>query len=504
MKTKESDNIIKQSDESLLANELIDLCESDSLSKDGLRKIFERHGFMLLSPYTPKINNYDFFFEACYNERVTEGIIRYILEYFPDASSAADDIGYTPLHYACGNKNITLNIVQLLIDAAPNSVRSVDSTSWMPLHYLCKNEDVDEIAAMEILKLLLEKCPEALRHAAHNGFLPLHAACMSRSPEFCCTLMEAYPGSERITDRDGMLPLHYACMYNRVATVEYLYKLYPDAINHTPTPDGGHPILIAIHSMNLRDNPAAAVDIVKCLLDCDPSVKLQKYRGRLSLLRFACHWEYNDSNIEAALKVINLLYDAHPEAIDDNRIISNVHRYHPQVQTFINSQLVYSRQAKDHRLMTTPDEKGRLPLHIALQNNVRLGSIKLLVKANHTAVKSPDHSRALPLHLACQHNEYASVIQYLLGLDAATLRAVDDKDNTALHYACSGTKYDTIALLLEKYNAISVSKRNAHKKLPIDLLFESSDVLDRESTEYTESVFRLLGAYPETVMNFIM
>ena len=69
-------------------------------------------------------------------------------------------------------------------------------------------------------------------------------------------------------------------------------------------------------------------------------------------------------------------------------------------------------------------------------------------------------------------NEYARLIQYLLRLDAATLRAVDDEDNTALHYACSGAKYDTIALLLKKYDAVSISKRNAQKKLPIDLIWE--------------------------------
>jgi hypothetical protein len=69
--------------------------------------------------------------------------------------------------------------------------------------------------------------------------------------------------------------------------------------------------------------------------------------------------------------------------------------------------------------------------------------------------------------------------------------------NTALHYACLGAKYETITLLLEKYDAISVSKRNTHKKLPIDLLWESNEVLDREGVEYTESVFR----YPETIMN---
>ena len=194
-------------------------------------------------------------------------------------------------------------------------------------------------------------------------------------------------------------------------------------------------------------------------------------------------------------------YDAHPVAIENNGIASNIHHYHQQVQTFINSQLVYSRQAKDHSLMTTPDENGQLPLHTALQNNVRLGSIKLLVKGNPSAVRVVDSSGVWPLHVACQHHDSASVIQYLIGLAATTLRAVDFGNNTALHYACCGAKYDTIALLLEKYDAISVSKRNAHKQLPIDLLWESNEVIDRESIEYTDSVFRLLKAYPETVMN---
>jgi hypothetical protein len=56
---------------------------------------------------------------------------------------------------------------------------------------------------------------------------------------------------------------------------------------------------------------------------------------------------------------------------------------------------------------------------------------------------------------------------------------------------------------LDEFDAVSVSKQNAKKELPIHLLWESSDrvVLDRESIEYTESVFRLLRAYPESLMN---
>ena len=91
---------------------------------------------------------------------------------------------------------------------------------------------------------------------------------------------------------------------------------------------------------------------------------------------------------------------------------------------------------------------------------------------------------------------------YLVGLDTTTLDAVDYEGNTVLHYACRSAKYETIALLLEKYDAVSVSKRNNRQKLPIEILWENSFmVVNRESIEYTECVFRLMRAYPETTMN---
>ena len=397
---------------------------------------------------------------------------------------------------------MTLDIVQLLVDAAPNSVSHADNNGETPLHRL-SNYVLDDTKAIKILKLLIEKCPEAVRHANNNGCLPIHIAggWGRRSTEFCSVLIEAYPGSERITDVNGKLLLYFACAENTLATVEYFYKLYPDAINQT-TRDGLYPIhnsILGVIKKTKSFSPSDRLDIVRYLLDCDPNVTLQKVDGE-SLLKWACRKRYNDSTIEAGIQVIKAIYDFYPEAIVKNRIASDIQRYHEQVQTFINTHLVYSRQAKNLGLMMTPDSNGRLPLHTALQNNVRLGSIKLLVKGNPSAVRYADTNFAFPLHVASQHHDSASVAQYLIGLDATTLDAVDRRGDTALHLACRSAKYDTIALLLEKYDAVSVSKRNAHGKLPIDLLWESSEVLDRDSVEYTESVFRLLKAYPEAIM----
>ncbi|KAK1734147.1 ankyrin repeat domain-containing protein [Skeletonema marinoi] len=444
------------------------------LSEEVLRELITRHG---LKPNNNlNIRDYEFFLRACCNERVTEGIIRCLLEYFPDAGSFTSTDGKTPLHLICNNTNVTRSMVELLIDAAPNSVRIVTQLGWMPLHCLCLNRKLDDETSMEILKLLIQKCPQAVRHADYDtGFLPVHRACGSRAPDFCRVLIEAYPGSGRITASNGMLPIHIACTSNTVATVEYLYKLYPEVIHHK-TANGVYPIHFAM------------------------KVKLQTIGGRISLLHFACRQQYTHPNIEAALEMIKVIYDAHPEAIEDSRIVSTFQYFHQQVQTFLNTQLAYSRQARDHRLMMTPDVNGQLPLHTALQSNVRLGSIKLLVKGNPSAIRTFDRSGLIPLHVACRHHD-STVVQYLVGLDTTTLDAMDREGNTALHCACLGAEFDTIALLLDKYDAVSVSKRNAQKKLPIDILWDSNAVVNRESVEYTESVFRLLKAYPETVMN---
>eukprot|EP00984_Skeletonema_dohrnii_P036455 scaffold37457_cov155-Skeletonema_dohrnii-CCMP3373.AAC.2 len=555
-----------------VADEMYSYCLSDLLSEEGLHELIERHQFTS-NDNNPNVGDYQFFHAACYNRRVTEGIIRCLLEYFPDAIRAIDENdGQLPLHVVCQNPNVTLNIVQLLIDADPSSsVRRVDNNGWMPLHHLCMNRIVDEVIALGILMLLVERHPGAIQHATNKGSLPIHLAsqnkhvtlkivqllidaapdsvrsvdedgdtplhnlcrnneldetaalgilellidkhpeavrhadndgnfpihCIRRSPEFCRVLIEAYPGSERIANSRGVMPLHRSCGFNTVATIKYLYKIYPDAINHAST-TGGYPIHAAIICVTKRNSPMDTVDIVKFLLGCDPNVKLQKLRGEF-LLYWACRLDYNDSNIEAGIEVIKAIYDAHPEAIEHNRFASTIQRCHQQVQAFINDELVYSRQAKDRHVMTTPDGNGRLPLHTALQNNVRLGSIKLLVKGNPCAIRNVDTNFAMPLHVACQHHNSASVVQYLIGLDISTLGAVDREGNTALHLACRSAKFEKIAMLLDTYD-VSVSKRNSHGKLPIDLLWESNVVLDREGIEYTESVFRLLNAYPEMVM----
>src|SRR5210317_1878481 len=185
-----------------LLKELSQCCRSSgSLSKDGVREIIERHN--CANNNDQNIDYYQFFRRACRNERVTEGILRYLLEYFPYAARHASERGQLPLHFICHHKNVTLGLVQLLIDAFPDSLHHEDNNGLMPLHALCLNKNLEDEVGLEILKLLVEKSPESVRHPTNRGGLPIHIAARYQSPEFCRILIEAYPGSERVTGDYG-------------------------------------------------------------------------------------------------------------------------------------------------------------------------------------------------------------------------------------------------------------------------------------------------------------
>ena len=123
---------------------LLRYCRSESLSEEGLRELFERHG---VTPNSHNVGCEKVFLQLCYDGKITEGIIRCFLEYFPAAANFRKD-GMTPLHAAClNNKRVSENIVQLIIDAAPDSVRSVeDNTGGTIFHHLCSGK-VDETSA---------------------------------------------------------------------------------------------------------------------------------------------------------------------------------------------------------------------------------------------------------------------------------------------------------------------------------------------------------------------
>jgi len=78
--------------------------------------------------------------------------------------------------------------------------------------------------------------------------------------------------------------------------------------------------------------------------------------------------------------------------------------------------------------------------------------------------------------------------------------------NFPLHHACRGGNCEVIEYLLETpISSAPVSERNSDGMLPIHLFCEfvkGRRGCEGETPEYTETIWRLLTAYPETVLNW--
>ena len=300
-------------------------------------------------------------------------------------------------------------------------------------------------------------------------------------------------------------------MFGTAATAEYLCKLYPDGINHNSNHSAryGQPIHHAIHRISRicsTEDSETAVEIIQILLN---HIDFQK-SGNIRLLFWASTGRYNASNRNAGLRVIKLLFDTFPEAIIKHpKMIDGIFKqtigYHDDIRQFLNCQLIYCLQAdQQYTCNSNPDQDGQLPIHKALKDkNVALGSIKLMVQNNPDALRAHDIQGLIPFHLACHHHASTAVIQYLIDKDTTTLSIVDFKGNAAFHHACRSANYEAINLILEKYDAVSVSNRNSDGMLPIELLLlESNSAVNRNGTEYVESIFNLVRAHPQTLMDW--
>ena len=429
-------------------SEILELCASDDLSIDALQQTIN-----LLGPHVSSQN------PLC-------------------------------VHRACFNMNATLEIIKLLYNTWPGALQLRDDNRYLPIHSLCCNIELDDTASLDILQFMLEIDPSLPREVNGYGNLPIHYAAESnKSQAFCKILIDAYPESLRIESGYGWLPIHLASGGERVDapdTIQYMLELDAELVNEENS-EGCLPIHCA--------SQWTRVQIIEILLKYDPDAASKEANDEyLQLpLHLACSYDGT-----TCLSSVQILYDAYPEAIlarnEEGNIPLDVAR-NQQVIEFLQTQLEYARQARNSTAMATVDEDGWLPLHWALKGDALLGSIKLLTRANPAAVQVADQNEAYPLHMACEFSS-AKVVKYLVELAGYTLNNVDVNEDSPLHYACRGGNCDVVKYLLEA-NVPSVSDRNNDNKLAIHLLFECGEnTLDRESTEYVETIWQLLLANP--------
>eukprot|EP00985_Skeletonema_marinoi_P032415 scaffold39129_cov155-Skeletonema_marinoi.AAC.4 len=478
------------------------LCMNKSATHDIVRCVIEGNPDALLKRdvrgLTPLV-------WLCCNRQLDETVAMEILTLFvkmcmAPASAHRTNEGSLPIHLAC--KHRSSDFCCMLIQAYPDSIRH-ESEGEQVLYYVLFSSEGKDSVALAVMKMLLEKDPDMIRGVRGNGMSLLHYAASNHLPravEICRLLAQAFSGLELELDESGLQPLHIACHRGNLPVVKCILAMRPDAF-HGESSDGRCPIHFAISALTvLTGNPQAAVEVVKFLLSVDLSVASQEVDGSYPLIR-AC-FETNASNLSSGLEVINLLYNAYPEAIVSDeaffRYAIDTGRFVDALRNFLFEQLRYAAQASNLQLVRTQDENGMLPLHHALEEVAPLGTIKLLVQADPATLELPDSDGSLPIHIACEHHDCPDVIKYLLDLNIDSLLVADNWGNTPLHCACLAARYDVIQMILTRYPNAPVATRNVNGDLPIQLLLDNDD---QESAGYVSCIFLLLRASPGMWMN---
>jgi len=433
-----------------------------------------------------------------------QDLLTFFIETEPSSVRMLDGYERTALHLALRNGGVTLALVKFLLDAWPEAFYNRCIDGRPPFYYLCGNGDLDEDVWHDVFQHLISIDSTFVRERLEDGELPIHYAAANLSPQQCKALIDRYPEPVReIGARDVDLPIHEACAVGRLDTVAYLLGLYPESIRVRGSM-GALPIHDAAACQPRTESRAG---IIELLLKHDPNTASKKKTNETQLgqlpLHLACNAYYGQ------IDVVKILYDAYPEAIfvrdsrgrtplDLSRAMNEASSHSADIVKFLQDQLVHAEMGEDLLALTTLDDNGWLPLHHALKDKIPLGSIKFLIRGNSSALRVITNIGALPIHIACQFSP-AKVVKYLLEDDGGrTLHYTDMNKDSPLHYACRGGNLGVVKYLLNR-NVPSVSDGNVDNKLPFHLLCECEEV-DKKSNEYTETLFLLLRANPETVM----
>ena len=291
------------------------------------------------------------------------------------------------------------------------------------------------------------------------------------------------PEAVRVTDNLGSLPFHKSCFSKNVEAAKYLYQLYPESIDIADYV-GNYPIhwCCVFYDQDF--------ELTQFVLQHDRgAVARPNNYGRLPL---------HIATEEMSFGVVKLVFDAYPEAIYAQ---CGIYRFTPlqiarnnnfeEAVTFFESQLGFVRQSAED---TAPDENGQLLIHRGLFDKVlRLGTMKLMVKANPPIINAADSGGRIPLHVACQIGDF-NIAKFLNETNVDSIEVYDLEGNCALHHASLGGNCDIINCILKKSNH-GASARNSDGKLPIQILLYDSDC-NRNSLEYVSAIYGLMLAYP--------
>lgn len=135
-------------------------------------------------------------------------------------------------------------------------------------------------------------------------------------------------------------------------------------------------------------------------------------------------------------------------------------------------------------------------LQMACVCNCSLGLFKKLVEDNNELLTRKDGDGHIAMHIAAKYSSL-EIVQFLAETKESTITTSDDLGELPLHKACRCGNIRVVEYLLEK-NMASVTVKGNQNELPLHILCNKTSKSKRllQAVEYTETVFKLLVAFP--------
>jgi ankyrin repeat protein len=325
--------------------------------------------------------------------------------------------GRTPLHLAC-EQDAPAVVIQSLLKAFPEASIQVTSSNMTPLHVTCSSSH----ASVHVIRVLLELgVPQQCSMRDLDGDTPLHAACRcGASIEVLEVLLLAHPEAVHQRDYEGLTPLLRLWVRTTVILGEDVLECVSDAADLTgelgeawkktelllkcahlgsleqnkqpPQHHQGHhrghhhhdaSTFRVVHAASAVDCPRAVVRIASTIYPHQLEEKDELGRTPLMLAAKAPVFKVRDLSDEG-YSLEDVIHG--DESSDADKEESDDFSSTPSVIEL----LLQANQELAGSASNVPDNRGRLPLHVALCARKRMNNgVKALVENYPDALAIP-------------------------------------------------------------------------------------------------------------------
>ena len=406
------------------------------------------------------------------------------------------------------SKRQTSFVIDFLAKQLPYSLSAQDSQGRNCAHYASASS-----LAMNKIALIEKKCPESFTVATKGHGCPIHYACTHGADvEVVGHLLSRF-SSRLVTVEHPYLGSPIACARN-FNSFGFLLSVYSTIVNNSS--DG-----TAFHKLMLDDNIKVKNHIIERFIEfskLEPRTEdfqediwtKDRKTGTYPLhlvsgvafrtLIDSVKPEIRSHLLERNVQLLEELIDCYPRALEevDNRGWLPLHHAVRHNAPLKMIQLLIERYPSG---VHVSDKQGSTILHIAFRYDLPYKEVLYLRgKLCEAAAVVVDKNGATPAHIACRHGAPLGKFKLFNVSLASSWSMQDNSGELPLHKACRGGHLHIIKEIIDIHPP-SVSVRNNQNELPIFILCKRSgkDKEVRESVEYTETIWKLLLAHPETV-----